>query len=121
MRRILWNIAGLAFFAIGVAGAFLPILPTVVFMLLAAYCFARGSKRLHDWLVNHPQFGPAIQDWHRYGAIRRPAKRMAMVAIGLSFALSVGIGFADWVLAVQALALGGVSVFILTRPDGPES
>ena len=44
---------------------------------------------------------------------------MAMVAIGLSFALSVGIGLSDWVLALQALVLGGVSVFILTRPEGP--
>ena len=116
---MLWNIAGLAFFAIGVVGAFLPILPTVVFMLLAAFCFSRGSQRLHDWLMNHRQFGPAIHDWHRYGAIRPPAKRMAMAAIALSFVFSVGLGFADWVLALQALALGGVSVFILTRPDGP--
>jgi len=116
---MLWNIAGLASFAIGVAGAFLPILPTVVFMLLAAYCFARGSQTLHDWLMNHRRFGPAIHDWQRHGAIRRPAKRMAMVAIGLSFALSVALGFGVGVLALQALALGGVSVFILTRPEGP--
>ena len=119
MRRMLWNIAGLTLFAIGVAGAFLPFLPTVVFMLAAAFCFARGSQRLHYWLLNHPRFGPAIQDWQRHGAIRRPAKRMAMVAIALSFALSVGLGVANWVLAVQAMALGGVSVFILTRPQGP--
>ncbi len=121
MRRILWNIAGLAFFAIGVVGAFLPILPTVVFMLLAACCFARGSPRLHRWLTNHRQFGPAIHDWHQHGAIRRSAKRMAMVAIAFSFALSVGIGVAVWVLALQAMVLGGVSVFILTRPEGPRS
>ena len=119
MRRLFWNAAGLLFFAIGVVGAFLPFLPTVVFMLVAAFCFARGSKRLHTWLVNHPHFGPAIQDWHRHGAIRRSAKRMAMVAIALSFAFSVGVGFAAWVLAIQALVLGGVSVFILTRPEGP--
>ena len=119
MRRMLWNIAGLVSFSVGVVGAFLPILPTVVFMLLAVFCFARGSERLHAWLVSHPRFGPAIQDWHRHGAIRRPAKRMAMVAIGLSFAVSVALGFGVWVLGVQALALGGVSVFILTRPDGP--
>jgi uncharacterized membrane protein YbaN (DUF454 family) len=121
VRRILWNIAGLTFFAIGVVGAFVPILPTVVFMLLAAYCFARGSERLHGWLTNHRQFGPAIQDWHQHGAIRRSAKRMAMVAIAFSFALSVGIGVAVWVLALQAMVLGGVSVFILTRPEGPRS
>jgi hypothetical protein len=116
---MLWNIAGAVLFAIGVVGAFLPILPTVVFMLAAAFCFARGSGRLHGWLMRHPQFGPPIQDWQRNGAIRRPAKRMAMVAIGLSFALSVGIGAPVWVLGAQALALGGVSVFILTRPEGP--
>ena len=116
---MLWNIAGLSFFAIGVVGAFVPILPTVVFMLLAAFCFARGSPRLHHWLMSHRRFGPAIHDWNRHGAIRRPAKRLAMGAIALSFALSVAIGLADWVLAVQALALGGVSVFILTRPEGP--
>ena len=63
MRRILWSIAGLTFFAIGAIGAVVPILPTVVFMLLAAYCFARGSQRLHGWLMTHRQFGPAIQDW----------------------------------------------------------
>ena len=119
MQRFLWNIAGLIFLAAGIVGAFLPFLPTVVFMLAAAFCFARGSERLHRWLVDHPHFGPPIQDWQRHGAIRRPAKRMAMVAIGLSFALSVGIGAAVWVLAVQALSLGGVSVFILTRPEGP--
>ena len=118
MRRALWNTAGITFFAIGVVGAFVPLLPTVVFMLMAAYCFARGSERLYGWLMNHPQFGPPIHDWQQNGAIRRPAKRMAMVAIGLSFALAVGLGLPLWVLAIQALALGGVSVFILTRPEG---
>ena len=119
MRRFLWNISGLIFFAVGIVGAFLPFLPTVVFMLVAAFCFARGSERLHYWLVNHPHFGPPIHDWQRHGAIRRPAKRMAMVAIALSFAVSVALGFSVWVLGVQALALGAVSVFILTRPGGP--
>lgn len=119
MKRAFWNGAGLAFFAIGVIGAFLPFLPTVVFMLAAAFCFARGSERLHQWLMGHPQFGPAIHDWQRHGAIRRPAKRMAMVAIGLSFAVSVGMGAGVVVLAAQAAVLGAVSVFILTRPEGP--
>jgi len=119
MRRTLWNIAGLILVGIGIVGAFVPLLPTVVFMLMATYCFARGSERLHGWLMNHPQFGPPIHDWQQNGAIRRPAKRMAMVAIGLSFALAVGLGLPVWALAIQALALGGVSAFILTRPEGP--
>lgn len=120
MRRLLWNIAGLAFTALGIAGVILPLLPGVVFLILAAYCFARGSQRLHDWLLNHPRLGPAIRDWQAHGAIRRSAKRMAMVAICLSFVVPVALGAAVWVLGLQALALGAVSVFILTRPEGPK-
>lgn len=119
--RLLWVLAGLVFTTIGVAGLILPLLPGTVFLILAAFCFARGSRRLHDWLVGHPLFGPAIRDWHEHGAIRRPAKRMAMVAIALSFVLAIGLGAPVWALGLQALALGGVSVFILTRPEGPRA
>ncbi len=121
MTRLFWNACGLVLVAVGIVGAFVPLLPTVVFMLLAAFCFARGSRRLHDWLLNHRRFGPPIRDWHENGAIRRPAKRMAMAAIALSFALSAGIGVRPWVLGLQALALGAVSIFILTRPEGPRA
>jgi uncharacterized membrane protein YbaN (DUF454 family) len=117
--RLLWSAAGLTFVVIGVVGLFVPLLPGVVFLLLAAFCFARGSKRLHDWLMTHPRFGPPIRDWQQHGAIRRPAKRMAMLAICLSFVLSVGLGAGVRVLGLQALALGAVSAFILTRPEGP--
>jgi uncharacterized membrane protein YbaN (DUF454 family) len=119
VTRLFWNACGLIFVGIGIVGAFVPLLPTVVFMLVAAFCFARGSPRLHDWLLNHRQFGPPIRDWRESGAIRRPAKRMAMAAIALSFVLSLGLGAKVWVLGLQALALGAVSVFILTRPEGP--
>jgi len=119
MTRLFWNACGLAFVGIGIVGAFVPLLPTVVFMLVAAFCFARGSPRLHDWLLNHRQFGSPIRDWRENGAIRRPAKRMAMAAIALSFVLSLGLGAKVWVLGLQALALGAVSAFILTRPEGP--
>ena len=119
MTRHLWNACGLVFVGIGLVGALVPLLPTVVFMLLAAFCFARGSRRLHDWLLTHRQFGPPIRDWRENGAIRRPAKRMAIAAIALSFAFSAGLGVKPWVLGLQALALGAVSIFILTRPEGP--
>jgi len=120
MIRLIWTGAGWVCFALGVAGAALPLLPTVPFMLLAAVCFARGSERFHDWLVGHPRFGPAIQDWRTHRAIARSSKRAALVAIALSFAVSLALGVTSTVLAVQALALGAVAVFVLTRPDRPD-
>ncbi|MEM1160041.1 MAG: YbaN family protein, partial [Pseudomonadota bacterium] len=71
--KILWTLAGWAAFGLGLLGAALPLLPTVPFMLLAAFCFARGSERFHRWLMNHPRFGPGIRDWQAHRAISRRA------------------------------------------------
>ncbi len=118
--KYLWISAGWIAFGCGVVGAALPLVPTVPFMLLAAFCFARGSERIHAWLLTHPRFGPAIEDWRMHGAIARPAKRYALMGIGASFALSIAMGVSGSVLAAQAAVLCAVSAFILTRPDRPD-
>lgn len=115
--RILWLFAGIVSLSMGVVGAFVPLLPTVPLILLAAFCFARSSERLHNWLVTHPRFGPAIQDWSDRGAIARPAKWAASVSMAAAFALSVAIGLSLTLLGIQALVLVAVAVFIWSRPD----
>lgn len=117
--RALWTAAGILSFVIGVIGAVVPLLPTVPFMLLAAFCFARGSEKFHDWLVNHPTFGPAIQDWRAHGAISKRGKIAAAIGIAMTFMVSLVLGVATHVLAIQLVVLGAVAVFVLTRPDGP--
>ena len=117
--RSLWLAAGLLATGLGLVGIVVPLLPTTPFLLLAAFCFARSSPRLHAWLTNHPQFGPPIANWQQYGAIGRRAKATAVLAIALTFLLSIFLGFSTTVLVVQAVVLGAVSLFILTRPDGP--
>ena len=118
--RLLWTIAGWGAFGLGLLGVFLPLLPTVPFMILAAFCFARGSERFHDWLVNHPRFGPAIQDWRAHGAISRRGKVFAVGGIAMAFGMSLLLGVKTSVLIIQAVVLCAVAVFILTRPDGPK-
>lgn len=100
-------------------GAALPLLPTVPFMLLAAFCFARGSEKVHRWLVFHPRFGPAIRDWRAHGAISRDGKRWAVVGILASFTVSFILDVSPTILAVQAATLGCVAWFVLSRPEGP--
>ena len=116
--RHLWTLGGVLSFVVGAVGVFVPLLPTVPFMLLAAFCFARGSDRFHRWLVAHPRFGPAIRDWRAHGAVSRRGKRAAVLAIVATFLLSLLLGMPAAGLAVQAAVLAGVLVFILTRPDG---
>ena len=117
--RPLWILLGLMFTGIGVVGLVAPLLPGVVFLLLAAFCFARGSDRLHDWLLAHPRLGPPILAWREHGAIPRRAKLLAVAAMALSFGLTAALGVALWALAAQAAALTGAAAFVLTRPDGP--
>lgn len=117
--RFLWLAAGLVFTALGIVGAFLPVMPTTVFLLAAAACFARSSPRLHGWLLGHPVFGPPIRNWEEHGAISRPAKRLAVGSMVAVFGLSVVLGLSWKVLLPQgALILVG-AVFVLSRPDGP--
>lgn len=115
--RTVWLICGMVAMGLGGLGIFLPLLPTVPFMLLAAFCFARSSESLHHWLVTHPTFGPPIDDWRRSGAIGRRAKWLASLSMAAAFGLSLAFGFGAKVLFVQLVTLGAVAVFIWTRPE----
>lgn len=115
--RILWITVGLLSFTAGVIGLALPLLPTAPFMLLAAYCFARSSPRLHRWLVTHKTFGPPIIAWQERGAISRKAKWLSSGSIVLAFVLAVLFGAPVEALVAQVVVLACVTTFIWTRPD----
>lgn len=114
--RWLWNALGLLSAAIGVVGAFLPLLPTVPFMLLAAFFFARGNPAWEARLLAHPRFGPPIRDWRERGAIGRRAKAISvtMLAGSAVFGLLALPGHWKWIPLGVALVSG---TFILTRPS----
>ena len=115
--RFLWATLGLCCVGLGMLGVVVPLLPTVPFMLLAAFFFARSSERLHNWLLSHPQFGPAITDWQDRGAINPRVKRLSTIAIAGVFGLSVILGIKTLVLVIQAVVLSCVLLFIWTRPN----
>lgn len=117
--RVIWASFGFLALCFGTVGIVLPLVPTVPFLLLAAFCFAQSSPVLHDWLLNHRVLGPPIVDWRAGGAIRRPAKWAATVSIALVFSLSLVLGLSWVVLLIQAHVLGAVMIFIWTRPDVP--
>ncbi len=103
---------------LGILGIFLPLLPTVPFLLLTAYCFARSSNRLYTWLIHHKTFGSYIYNYLTYRAISRKTKIMAISflwgSLGLSMVLLpsvyiclllslLGIGVTFHVLSLQTL------------------
>ena len=119
MSRPFWLLFGLAMTGCAIAGAVLPLVPTTPFLLLATYAFARSSPRLHAWLHDHRHFGPLITSWQQHGAIPRGAKITAMVMIGITPLITLAMQAPTYILITQLIVLVPVSVFILTRPDGP--
>ena len=115
--RFIWATLGLLCVGLGLVGIVLPLLPTVPFMLLAAFFFARSSERLHNWLITHPTFGPPIVDWQSSGAINPRIKRIATLSIAAVFLLSVVLNLRPLILGIQAAVLLCVLIFIWSRPN----
>lgn len=116
--RFIYAALGIVCVMLAVVGLVLPLLPTVPFLILAAFLFANSSERMHAWIMDHNVFGPMIDDWRRYGAIRPRAKRLASLSIAVVFGLSLVFGAPGHVLGIQAVVLGLVLIFIWTRPSG---
>jgi hypothetical protein len=118
LKRGIYTLLGLVFFGTGVVGAFLPVLPTTPFMLLALWAFARSSQRLHDYVWHHRRYGPLVRAWHETGAVPVRAKLAAIVDTAAS---GVYVGFfsgAPWWGIAAALALIGTgALYLLTRPS----
>lgn len=75
--RVVYFVLGWVFFGLGILGILLPIMPGVVFMILALWAFSRSSRRFHDWLYYHRYFGPPLQRWHRYRVVPWKARIIA--------------------------------------------
>lgn len=114
------NVIGLIAVVLAVLGIFLPLLPTTPFLLLASACFARGSERLHGWLLANKLFGTTLRDFEQGKGIPLKAKITALVLLWVSLAYSV-FQISSVVLMSLLIAIGvGVTtylvVFVPTRP-----
>jgi uncharacterized protein len=85
-RKRLWVAAGWLCMATGIVGIVVPLLPTTDFVLLAAYCFSRGSERWEAWLLGHPRFGPVVRDWRAHRVVPLRAKLMSTLMMTASCA-----------------------------------
>ncbi|MCR9121325.1 MAG: YbaN family protein [Phyllobacteriaceae bacterium] len=117
VRRSVWFVVGCAAIGVGAIGAILPVLPTTPFVILAAFAFGKSSPRLQAWLENSATFGPIIADWKANGAIALRYKAFALATMGAVLLLSFMMGFAPLVLIIQAIAITGAAVFIVSRPN----
>ncbi|WP_019220854.1 YbaN family protein [Bartonella senegalensis] len=116
--RICTSIVGWVMIILGVIGIVLPIMPTVPFLLIASWCFARSSPRFHHWLNNHRVFGPPIKQWEEKRAISTFIKIFAVVSMAGGFlSFLVMIHPALWFALLVATILLLIAIYIVTRPS----
>lgn len=102
---------------LGIVGLFLPVLPTVPFILLSAWAAARSSPRLLAWLEAHRAFGPMLTEWRRGGVVRRRAKWLATVTMSGSAVFMLLTLPERWMALLAIAVMAGVLVWLWRRPE----
>ena len=112
-----WAAAGYGFFAIGLLGTVLPVLPTTVFWIIAAGCFAKGcpamARRIYAW----PGVGPAVEAFLSHGVIARRAKISALVGMAVAAAIAALTPLSLTVVLVTLAVIALAALYVATRPE----
>ncbi|MBK5959771.1 hypothetical protein CCR97_16400 [Rhodoplanes elegans] len=118
MTRALYFGLGCLMLALGAIGAVLPLMPTTIFLIAAAWCFARSSPRLEAWLFEHPRFGPSLRAWRDQRAISRASKLLACTGMALGFVIFWTTTSPGPLLAtVVAASLVACATYVATRAE----
>jgi uncharacterized membrane protein YbaN (DUF454 family) len=113
--RYLWLAAGVAALLLGIIGIVLPLLPTVPFVILAAFCFSKGSRRWEKWLLDHPRLGPYVRDWREHHAVPMRAKLLAIVMMSISCAGTWWFAPAKFAW-IPTVLCAGAAIWLLRLP-----
>ena len=122
LRKALLITIGLISIGIGTIGIFVPLLPTTVFLLIAAACFVRSSERLHTWLMTHRVFGSYIRNYREHRAMDTRTRASILVALWLTLATSAYL-VGSLAVRLMLAAVGiGVTIHLLSpKKPVPES
>ena len=112
-----WTAAGYAFFGIGLLGTVLPVLPTTIFWIVAAGCFAKGCPAMARKIFAWPGIGPSVEAFLSHGVIARKAKISALVgmAAGSGIVLLTALSLPAKLATLAVIALA--ALYVVSRPE----
>jgi hypothetical protein len=116
MSRRLWLALGYALFAVGFVGLFVPVMPTTIFWIFAALCFARSSKAMYERIVSWPGVGEAVAAYLDHGVIGRRSKAIALAGIAGGAVVVYLLAPAPPWAVVSSVVFVGSAAYVVTRP-----
>ena len=117
MPLFFWRILGFTSVGIGMINAFIPLMPTTVFLLIGAWALSKGSPEWRAKLIAHPRFGRALRDWEDGRRVRRRGKRLAALGMAVGWAIVViWQGISPWTVGVGVL-LAAIATWLWRRPE----
>lgn len=119
--KLIYLIIGWIALILGIIGAFLPIMPTVPFLIVALWGFSKSSEKFHSWLYNHKTYGPLLRDWDQHRVIPLWGKIWAVVAMSGSLGIMIYIQVPKWAILIAGMIMFSVGVYIVTRPSRKNS
>jgi hypothetical protein len=121
LRKALLIFTGTVCVALGVLGMFLPLLPTTVFLLMAAYCYSRSSERFHTWLLTNRLFGPYIKNYKSGKGISVRQKISTISILWVSIGVSIWLVGGFWItLLLLAIAVAVTVHLVWIKTYRPE-
>lgn len=117
-----WRLLGILLLGIGAVGIVLPVLPTTIFWILAALCFARSDPKIRDWIYARPGVGPQVELFIEKGAMTRAGKRGALIGMSLAAALVTFLFYSRPIILAAGLGFIAIgALVVLTRATGEVS
>lgn len=117
MPLFFWRILGFTSVGIGMINAFIPLMPTTVFLLIGAWALSKGSPEWRAKLIAHPRFGRALRDWEDGRRVSRRGKRLAALGMAVGWAIVVvWQGISPWTVGVGVL-LATIATWLWRRPE----
>jgi len=117
LTRPLALLLGFICLALGAIGAVVPLMPSTIFFMFAAGCFAHASPRLEKWLLSFDFIAGPVRAWRERGAIARQSKIMATLGMSVGLGLFALTGTSAWALAAAAAVLALCALFVWSRPE----
>jgi len=114
--KYLLILCGVILVAVGVIGIVVPGLPTTIFLIAAAACFAKSSPWLHNWLISHRWFAPIIINWQNTRSIPKNAKRVALTMMALACVYTSLMLDSIYLIILIYLLMFGPAVFVFRLP-----